>query len=167
MASFASHLLSDCSQELGNRNLLAVKTLTALQAFQVMRDAACQVDPTTNAYCYLTAVQNTNPSDLYFYSLPSGIPLPNSSKPSCSSCSKTTMGIYASALEDPIQSKRLTGLKSSYGVSAQIAAQYCGSSFALTSINAAAVSLYYYCGWRTVLTSSIFAFVWTILAYFS
>jgi len=164
MASFASQLQSECPQELANQNLLAVKTLTALQAFQVMHDAACQVDPTTNSYCYLSAVQNTNPSDLYFYSLPLGIPLPNSSKPSCSSCSKTIMGIYATALQqDPPQSKLLTGLKKSYGVSAQVAAQFCGSSFALTSINAA-VSL---CGWRTVLMSFVFGFVWTVLAYFS
>ena len=210
MASFASQLQSDCSQELGNQNLLVVKSLIgmqwiffqyriywlflrvwvcaattaiillALQAFQVMHDAACLIDPTINAYCYLSAVQNTNPSDLYFYSLPLGIPLPNTSKPSCSACSKNVMGIYATALQAASSSsssssqqttkQQLTGLKSSYGVSAQIAAQYCGSSFALTFISAG-VSVYdnnncYYCffGWRTgFLSSSVFGFIWTML----
>jgi len=166
MASFASQLQSDCSQELGNQNLLVVNSLIALQAFQVMHDTGCLVDPTTNAYCYLSAVQNTNPSDLYFYSLPLGIPLPNTSKPSCSACSKSIMAIYATALQDVTQAKLLTGLKSSYDVSAQVAAQFCGSAFALTSISAA-ISLYYYSGWRTMFTSSIFAFTWTILTYVS
>lgn len=186
MSSFASQLQSDCSQELGDENLLVVKSLTcmqlyslnyislanlfwvsilALQAFQVMHDAACLVDPTTNAYCYLSAVQNTNPSDLYFYSLPLGIPLPNSSKPSCSACSKNVMGVYAAALQAPSQAKLLTGLKSTYDVSAQVAAQFCGSAFAITSVSAA-VSLYFG-GWRTVFTSWIFALTGTILVYVS
>ena len=131
-----------------------------------MHDTGCLVDPTTNAYCYLSAVQNPNPSDLYFYSLPLGIPLPNSSKPSCSACSKSIMAIYATALQDATQAKLLSGLKSSYEISAQIAAQFCGSAFALTSISAA-ISLYFYCGWRTIFTSSIFALTWTILTYVS
>ena len=133
----------------------------ALQAFQVMHDTACLADPTTNAYCYLSAVQNTNPSDLYFYSLPLGIPLPTTATPSCSACSKSIMGIYATALQDPSQAKLLTGLKSAYKVSAQISAQFCGSAFALTSISPA-ISLYG--GWSTIFTGSIFALIWTILA---
>ena len=135
----------------------------ALQSFQVMHDTACLPDPTTNAYCYLSAVQNTNPSDLYFYSLPLGIPLPSTATPSCSACSKSVMGIYATALEDPSQSKLLTGLKSSYKASAQVAAQFCGSSFAVTSISAA-ISLYCCCDWPTIFTGSVFALTWTILA---
>jgi hypothetical protein len=79
------------------------------------------------------------------------------------------MGIYATALQDPSQAKLLTGLKTSYEVSAQVAAQFCGSSFAVTSINAAAASLYHNnnSGWRTIFTSSVFALIWTIFAYFS
>jgi len=170
MASFASQIQSDCSQELGNQNLLVVKSLTALQAFQVMHDSACLVDPSTNAYCYLSAVQNPNPSDLYFYSLPLGIPLPNTSKPSCSACSKNIMKIYSTALQDPTQSKTLTGLTSSYGISAQIAAQFCGSAFAFNPVSAA-LSRYYRCGgggggWKTMLTSLFFTIAWTVLGYF-
>ena len=124
-----------------------------------MHDAACLADPTTNAYCYLSAVQNPNPSDLYFYSLPLGIPLPTTATPTCSACSKSLMGIYATALQDPSQAKLLTGLKSAYEVSVQIAAQFCGSTFALTSISDA-ISLYR--GWPTIFTSSVFALTWTI-----
>lgn len=168
MASFASQIQSACSQELGNQNLLVVNSLTALQAYPVMHDAACLVDPTTNAYCYLSAVQNTNPSDLYFYSLPLGIPLPNTSKPSCSACSKSVMGVYAIALQDPTEARQLIGLRSSYEVSVQVAAQFCGSAFALSPISAG-ISLCYdnISGWRTLFTSFIFAVVWTVFAYFS
>ena len=127
-----------------------------------MHDTACLADPTTNAYCYLSAVRNTNPSDLYFYSLPLGIPLPSTATPSCSACSKSVMGIYATALQDPSQATLLTGLRSSYKASAQIAAQFCGSAFALTSISAA-ISLY--SGWPTIFTGSVFALTWTILAH--
>ena len=114
-----------------------VCTILALQAFQVMHDSACLADPTTNSYCYLSAVQNPNPSDLYFYSLPLGIPLPPTTTPSCSSCSKTVMGLYATALQDSSQAGPLTGLKSTYQVSAKIAVQFCGAAFARTSISAA------------------------------
>ena len=141
--------------------------MLALQAFQVMHDVACLADPTTNAYCYLNAVRNTNPSDLYFYSLPLGIPLPDTATPSCSACSKSVMGIYSTALQDPNQAKLLTGLKSSYKASAQIAAQYCGSAFALTSISAA-MSLYRSSSsLSTIFTGSILILTWTILAYVS
>ena len=146
---------------LANRTFVAV--FLALQAFQVMHDAACLIDPTTNSYCYLSAVQNTNPSDLYFYSLPLGIPLPNSSKPSCSPCSKNIMGIYAAALSSPTTGKVLGGLKSSYDVSAQVAAQFCGSAFAKIAVSAAVSVFNNGIGMgRTV----FFAFGWTIFAYY-
>lgn len=164
MASFASSLQTACTQELSNQNPMAVNSLTALRAFQVMHDAACLGDPTTDAYCFLTAVQNANPSDLYFYSLPLGIPLPNSSTPSCSGCSKRILGIYSSALQDPSQAPLLTGLKTAYQVTAQLAVQLCGAAFAQTSISAA-ISLS--CGWQTIFTGcSIFALTW-ILAHIS
>lgn len=161
MASFASSLQTSCSIELGNQNLLVANSLIALQAFQVMYQSACLTDPVTNAYCYVSAVQNSNPSDLYFYSLPLGIPLPKTTTPSCSSCSKTMMGLYSTALEVPSQAKLLTPLKSAYIVSAEIAAQFCGASFART-ITSAATSLSCY-------RQSIFiAFIFTwMLVHFS
>jgi len=160
MASFASSLHTACSQELNNQNLLVVNSLIALQAFQVMYESACLVNPITNAYCYLSAVQNSNPSDLYFYSLPLGIPLPKTSTPSCSVCSRTIMGIYATTLQVPSQAKLLTALKSAYIVSAEIAAQFCGAGFAMT-IASAAMSLS--CGWRIIFVG--FVFTWTLTHY--
>lgn len=130
-------------------------THLALRAFQVMHDSACLANPTTNAYCYLTAVQNSNPSDLYFYSLPLGIPLPGTATPSCSPCSKTIMGIYATALQNPSQAKLLTALESAYGVSAQIAVQFCGATY--VTLVSAAMSLS--CGWPTIFIGIIFTWI--------
>lgn len=183
MASFASLLQSACSQELSNQNLLVVNSLTckcasnpgcttdinapschlALRAFSVMHDSACLEDPTTNAYCYLSAVQNPNPSDYFFFSIPLGIPLPKSVTPSCSACSESIMGIYATALQDRSQATLLTALKSAYQTSAQLAAQLCGAPFARTSISAA-MSLFR--GWPTIFTGSTLALLtWTILTH--
>jgi hypothetical protein len=164
MASFASLLQTACSQELKNQNLLAVNSLTALRAFKVMHDAACLADPTTNAYCYLSAAHNTNPSDLYFYSLPLGMPLPSSSTPSCSACSKSVMGIYATALQDRSQATLLTALKSVYQASAEFAVGLCGAPFALTTISAA-MSLYH--GSPMIFMGFIFTLTWMALAYIS
>jgi len=80
------------------------------------------------------------------------------------------MKIYSTALQDPTQSKTLTGLTSSYGISAQIAAQFCGSAFAFNPVSAA-LSRYYRCGgggggWKTMLTSLFFTIAWTVLGYF-
>jgi len=157
MASFASSLQTTCAQELVNQNLLVVNSLIALRAFQVMHDSACLADPTTNAYCFLSAVQNTNPSNFFIYSLPLGLALPKTSTPSCSACLKSTMGIYATALQDRPQAALLTGLNSVYQASAQLVVQLCGAAFAQTSISAAMTLS---CGWLTIFTGSILALTW-------
>ncbi|KAF9475701.1 hypothetical protein BDN70DRAFT_224390 [Pholiota conissans] len=139
MAWFAGALKSACSSELGNNNALAASTLTALQAFSVMYDAACQADPTTNSYCYIEAIHNTNPSDLYYYALPLDITVPNSTVPTCSQCSKSVMGVYAASLKDANQKPLLTGLSQTYDPAAQLTVQYCGADFAQTSVVSAAL----------------------------
>ncbi|PPR04834.1 hypothetical protein CVT26_012989 [Gymnopilus dilepis] len=141
MASFASQLKDACTEELKDLNTMAVSTLTALNAFQVMHDVGCSTDPTSNTYCYLDAVRSANPADSYYYQLPLGIPLPNSTRPTCSACSKGAMNIYASALENSTTASLLTDLQSSYAPSAQLSVQFCGADFAQTNLSNAASSL--------------------------
>ena len=126
-----------------------------------MHDSACLANPATDAYCYLSAV--LNPSDLYFFSLPLGIPIPPSSvsEPSCSACSKSLMAIYATALQN--QSASLTKLESAYQPSVKIAAALCGAVFAKAVSAAMPLS----CGWPTIFTTSIFVLIWTILGHIS
>jgi hypothetical protein len=98
-----------------------------------MAKTGCLPDPATNSYCVVEAVFNTNPSDLYFYQLPLGTSLPNSTSPSCSACTKTMMGYYASALQNETKGT-LTGLEDTYAAAANLAVAKCGQGYAQTQV---------------------------------
>ncbi|KDR80289.1 hypothetical protein GALMADRAFT_62417 [Galerina marginata CBS 339.88] len=162
---FASTLKTSCVEELKDLNTMVVSTLMALNAFQVMHDVACEADPSSNTYCYLNAVRNSNPSDSYYYQLPLGIPLPKSSVPTCSACAKSVMGIYATALQDATTGPLLTGLQSTYESSARLSVQFCGSGFANTALVNAALSTVRRPS--ALLAGFLGAFVWIISAQLS
>lgn len=137
-------------------NAMVVNTLQGLQAYSLMRDTACLVDQQTNSYCYVEAVRNTNPSDLYFYQLPLGIGLPPNTTPSCSACTKSVMQLYA-------QSNNLTALTSTYNTAATIADSACGEGYVQqASITGAAVGLKATAAWVVVMVPviSVLAGVW-------
>jgi hypothetical protein len=98
-----------------------------------MATVGCLPDISTNTYCYVRAVYNPNPSDVYFYQLPLGVQLPHSTSPSCSACIKTMMGLYAQALKNETKGA-LTGLEATYGTAANLANSKCGSGYALTHV---------------------------------
>jgi hypothetical protein len=106
---------------------------TGLQAFSLMYASGCLADPTTNAYCYVEAAVNTNPSDLYFYQLPLGMALPNSTTSTCSGCTKTLLALYDAALENATDLPNLSGLKSTYSGAARLADASCGQGYATLS----------------------------------
>ncbi|TCD67434.1 hypothetical protein EIP91_012406 [Steccherinum ochraceum] len=122
IAWFRDALTTQCTEELSANNAMVVSTLQGLQAYSLMRDTACIVDPSTNAYCYIEAVHNTNPSDLYFYQLPLGIDLPPSTTPSCSACTKSVMQTYA-------QAGNLSALQETYNNAVNIADKQCGEGY--------------------------------------
>jgi len=93
-----------------------------------MRETGCVVDPSTNSYCYVSAAVNTNPSDLYFYQLPLGITVPTDTTISCSSCTKTLMGLYDAALTSS-NASTLGGLQKTYNNASISADKQCGQSF--------------------------------------
>ena|ERR1700736_6376892 len=94
-----------------------------------MRNAGCLPDQTTKAYCFVEAAHSTNPSDLYFYQLPGGIPLPNNTTPSCSSCTKSLLGIYYQALQTASKGT-LTNLWNTYASGEALAVAQCGAGYA-------------------------------------
>ena len=96
---------------------------TGLEAYSVMREAACQVDTQTNTYCYVEAATSTHPTDLYLYQLPLGLSLPNSTVPSCTRCVQDLMSTFQ------IDGANVTGLSTTYGPAADIINNACGSSF--------------------------------------
>ena len=106
-----------------------------------MRDAACLADPASNAFCFIDAVRNTDPTDMYFYQLPLGIALPLNANPLCSSCTGSILGIYAQALHDPSQADSLGALKKTYEPAAAVAIKSCGASYATAIANGGAVAL--------------------------
>ncbi|KAJ6514529.1 hypothetical protein DFH09DRAFT_257775 [Mycena vulgaris] len=130
MAWFSSNLVSSCAIDLKDGNSMAVGTQIALNAFELMRSAGCLVDPTTNTYCYLDAVRNSNPSDTYFYSIPLGVNVPNNTIASCSACTKSLMTLYYGALGNSSQSAGLSALKATYNSAAKIAVADCGTAYA-------------------------------------
>ncbi len=100
-----------------------------------MYDAACASDPINNAYCYINAIANTTPADLFLYQLPLGITLPKTTTGlSCSPCSRSVLNIYADALNDKSTSDDLTGLKSTYENSVKVVDAACGDDFARAGI---------------------------------
>jgi hypothetical protein len=129
MAWFASSLRSSCATDLSNQNLLAVSALIGLQAFDLMRQAACSVDPVANAYCYVEAVASSDPSSYYFYQLPLGQTVPQITSGACNSCTKSLMSMYWAALSSA-NATSLTGLQATYGDAATKLNNVCGSPYA-------------------------------------
>ncbi|KXN89351.1 hypothetical protein AN958_05849 [Leucoagaricus sp. SymC.cos] len=135
MGWFASTLKTACEDDLKDQNSLAVNTLIALNAYKLMYDVACSSDPTSNTYCYINAVANTSPADLFLYQLPLGISVPSdTSNFSCSPCSRTLLGTYADALSNKTLEEDLTSLKQSYESSVQVVGTTCGADFARSGI---------------------------------
>jgi len=132
MDRFASSLETQCATELTQRNLFVAKTLQGLRLYGVSRKAGCQSNPATNIYCYTQAATLPDPSDLYFYQVQFGLNIPNNTKPSCSSCTKSLMNLYVSAIsggeglkDDDVRSS----LAHAYTNAARIAGGVCGDGF--------------------------------------
>ena len=131
---FASSLGTQCATELTQRNPFVVNTLNGLNLYNVSRDAGCQSNPTTNVYCYTQAAAQQDPSDLYFYQIQFGLGIPNNTKPSCSSCTKSLMSLYVSAISGQglKDENARNALARAYAPAASIAVGVCGNNFAQT-----------------------------------
>lgn len=136
MDIFAIELKTACVAELADGHAMAWDALNGMKNYAMMREAACLRNQRTNAYCFAEALAATPPSDIYFYQLPLGTPLPGTTvtttaavvssttstsgtskvrrgmieaeffkrdpsekiniTPTCSACTQSLMGIYAS-----------------------------------------------------------------------
>ena len=129
---FASSLETHCATELTERNLFVIKTLRGLHLYGISRKAGCQSNPATNVYCYTQAATLSDPSDLYFYQIQFGLNIPNNTKPSCSSCTKSLMNLYVSAIsggEGLKDDDTRNTLAHAYANAARIAGGVCGDGF--------------------------------------
>ncbi|KIM24751.1 hypothetical protein M408DRAFT_26717 [Serendipita vermifera MAFF 305830] len=76
MDGFATELRGACSAELEDGHAMAWDALNGTKNYAMMREAACLRNQRTNACCFAEALAATPPSDVYFYQLPLGTPLP-------------------------------------------------------------------------------------------
>lgn len=132
---FASSLKTQCATELSQRNLFVVNTLDGLDLFTLSRQAGCLSNPDTNVYCYVQAAAQPSASDIYFYQVLFGLQIPNNTKPSCTSCTKSLMNLYVSAIsgqggieDDDVRNM----LAQAYAHAADIAVGVCGNGFVQT-----------------------------------
>lgn len=123
MGWFASNLPVACSQEKSEQNQMVLQALASLQLYSLMREVACMADQSASVYCYVEAASSSNPSDLYFYSLPYGTPPPNNTTPTCSTCTKGVMALFGTVAGS------IDGLKQTYNSAADLASSKCGSSY--------------------------------------
>lgn len=126
MGWFKSELLSACSEEKSQNNQIILQSFASLESYTLMRQVACLSNQNTYSYCYVEAASNHNPSDLYFYSLPYGFPIPNDTNLSCSTCTKSVMALFGS------QVNKTTGLEKTYNAAAILASSKCGSDYVYT-----------------------------------
>lgn len=123
MGWFTSNIQDACSQEKSDRNQMVLQALAGLQLYSLMREVACTADPSLSVYCYVEAASSSNPSDMYFYSLPFGTPLPNNTTPTCSTCTKSIMNLFEKAAGST------DGLKQTYNRAAALTSSQCGSNY--------------------------------------
>ncbi|GJE94817.1 hypothetical protein PsYK624_109920 [Phanerochaete sordida] len=122
MAWFADSMQDVCATDIKADNAIVTQTRDGLLAYTLMRYLACMPDQTTNAYCYVEAAHSKS-DDLYFYTLPFGIALPNTTAPSCSPCLNSDMSLYS-------QWQNLSALNAVYDPAARIANDACGTGWA-------------------------------------
>lgn len=133
LASYASQLSTSCSKEVQQSNSLVLTTREGLLNYPVMRNAGCLQDQAgSGGFCYVEAVHQSNPADLYLYQLPFGVPLPQAAKPTCSPCGGSVLSSFASALQNGQGNGNgsTDGLEATYNAAASAAASACGSGYA-------------------------------------
>ncbi|TFK25288.1 hypothetical protein FA15DRAFT_364542 [Coprinopsis marcescibilis] len=135
MDGYAADLRRECATELSSGDYTIEGALIALDAYAVMREAACLSDPTTNTYCLVNAARDGSSKNLDFYSLFSGIKLTKNTDPQCTPCLRSLMSVYSTALKTtPNAKEKLSGLFETYETAAERALAKCGLGFALTNI---------------------------------
>ncbi|KAK8864500.1 hypothetical protein IAR55_001750 [Kwoniella newhampshirensis] len=89
---------SNCGIDLNSGVNVAKEAKLGIGNYEVMRVAESLKDETdgNGVYCYLQALKEERPDDLYLWQLPGGISLPPSSTPTCSKCSAALLNTYTS-----------------------------------------------------------------------
>ena len=119
-----------------------------------MRTAACMANQRTNSYCFVDAIAaslNGAPSDIYFYQLPLGTPLPGTNteqgiklSATCSTCVRSLMDLYSQYLPLASGGGGLNNgtdllIQNTYPDASAFVSKQCGTGYASTvSLSSAA-----------------------------
>lgn len=123
----------NCKTEYDAKQQLVLEAFTGLRAYQMMFAATCLQDPSSDMYCFASAVTNvTDPTDFNFYFMPYGYALPGGSSPTCDWCTQQTMAVFHAASAD-----RTQAVSKVYVAAAQQVNALCGSNFVNATLPAA------------------------------
>jgi hypothetical protein len=126
MADLAQQIQLDenCAQDLSLQNPMVTQAYNGFVAYEPLYHAGCLTDSDGN-YCFSNAVTNASaPSSSWIYYLPLGIALPGGTQPTCDTCLKQTMAIFATYASNTSQP-----LSTVYTPAAQQLDMTCGPRF--------------------------------------
>lgn len=132
MANLAKEIQSEdnCGADFQMQNPMVVQAYNGFVAYQPLYHAGCLTDSHGN-YCFANAVTNASaPSSSYVYYLPLGVQLPGGTQPTCDTCLRNTMAIFATYASNSSQP-----LSTDYGTAAQQLDMTCGPRFVESSVN--------------------------------
>ncbi|KAH6896281.1 hypothetical protein BKA70DRAFT_1231758 [Coprinopsis sp. MPI-PUGE-AT-0042] len=133
---------TDQNECIGNMQVVSPTSFVRLKPMHRCAKLPVKLIQLPNTYCFVNAARDTNPANLYYYSLPLGIKLPKSTDPQCNACLKSLMGMYSSVLKSSTSSEEvrsLPGLVQTYENAAELTLGKCGVGFALTGIAGSAL----------------------------
>lgn len=137
-----------CYWHFPHANCAAPRTNDAgFRNFNLMRTAACLENRRTNSYCFvdaIAAVLSGVPSDIYFYQLPLGTPLPGTNTDqgikmtaTCSTCIRSLMELYSQYLPRTDGGGGLNNgtdllIRNTYPDASSFVSKQCGTGYAST-----------------------------------
>ncbi|KAL8370117.1 hypothetical protein RB595_000477 [Gaeumannomyces hyphopodioides] len=127
LSGIATQLISkdNCGVDYDMQNSVVTQLRSALLSYETLFSATCLRDPTSQAYCFASAVTNSsNAQNTYFYYLPMNSSLPTDSSPNCNWCVRETMAIYQANAAN-----RKLPIAATYSSAAIEVNSHCGASF--------------------------------------
>lgn len=132
MSSLAKLLIAsdNCQADYKLQNPIVILAYNDLIAYLPVYMATCLKNPTTNAYCFASAVTNTSsPTSSYVYYLPLGAALPGGTTPTCDACLQEVMQGFAGFATNATQP-----ISKTYDPAVQQIEMFCGPTFVNTTV---------------------------------
>ncbi|PGG95936.1 hypothetical protein GX51_08070 [Blastomyces parvus] len=119
-----------CGNDLKREQPIVIQAHNGLRSYRTVRDATCLKNPDTDNYCFSDSISNgTRASNAFVYYLPLGMPLPGSSRPTCSKCLQATMQSFSLAATIDNQPISRTYLSAAQQINIE-----CGPSFVVAAV---------------------------------